>query len=61
MTLKVKSVIKQNKNSHTQYLTIPSLLAQDSQYPFKPDEEVEIVVEPKEKRLIVRRAKEVKV
>lgn len=56
MTLKHKTKIKQSENAHTQYLVIPSALVRDSQYPFKRDEEVEIVVDPKEKKIIVKLA-----
>lgn len=58
MALKHKTKIKQSENAHTQYLVIPSALVRDSQYPFKKDEEVEVIVDPKEKRVIVRRVGE---
>ena len=54
MVLTEKSKINQNKNSFTQYLTIPSSLARDSQYPFKKDEEVEILIKLEEKELVIR-------
>lgn len=54
MALQSRVRIKQNKNAHTQYLIIPSAIVQDSQYLFKKDEEVEITVEPNEKRIIVK-------
>jgi hypothetical protein len=57
MALERKIKIKQSRNAHTQYLVIPSSLVQDSQYPFKGDEEVEVIVDPKEKRIIVRSAR----
>lgn len=54
MALKHKTKIKQSKNAHTQYLVIPSSLVRDSQYPFRENEEVEIVVDPKEKKVIIK-------
>ena len=57
MALQSKIKIKQSKNAHTQYLIIPSAVVQDSQYPFKNDEEVEILVEPNERMLIVKQIK----
>jgi hypothetical protein len=57
MALKHKTRIKQSKNAHTQYLVIPSAMVRDSQYPFKEDEEVEIVVDPKEKKVTILHAK----
>ncbi len=54
MALKHKTKVKQSENAYTQYLVIPSALVRDSQYPFKKDEEVEIVVDPKEKKIIVK-------
>lgn len=56
MVLKRKVKIKQSKNAHTQYLVIPSSIVQDSQYPFKADEEVKITVDSKKKRIIVERS-----
>jgi len=56
MALKHKTKIKQSENAHTQYLVIPSALVRDSQYPFKKDEEVEIIVDPKEKKIVVKSA-----
>jgi hypothetical protein len=57
MALKHKTKIKQSKNAYTQYLVIPSSLVRDSQYPFKEDEEVEIIVDPKEKKVTILPAK----
>lgn len=58
MALKHKTKIKQSKNAYTQYLVIPSSLVRDSQYPFKKDEEIDVVVDPKEEIIIVRKAKD---
>jgi hypothetical protein len=57
MALKHKTRIKQSKNAHTQYLVIPSALVRDSQYPFKEDEEVEIIVDPAEKKVTIASVK----
>ena len=57
MALKHKTKIKQSKNAHTQYLVIPSALVRDSQYPFRQDQEVEIVVDPKEKKVTIQLSK----
>ena len=46
MVLKGESRIIASKNSYTQYVTIPSWIARDSQYPFKGNEEVEVQVDP---------------
>lgn len=54
MALKHKTKIKQSKNAYTQYLVIPSSLVRDSQYPFKEDEKVEIIVDPKERKLVIK-------
>lgn len=54
MALKHKTTIKQSKNAYTQYLVIPSSLVRDSQYPFKEDEKVEIIVDPKERKLVIK-------
>ncbi|MBA7629469.1 hypothetical protein ES703_36968 [subsurface metagenome] len=56
MALKHKTKIKQSKNAYTQYLVIPSSLVRDSQYPFTEDEEVEIIIDPREKKIIVKSA-----
>lgn len=56
MALKHKTKVKQSKNAYTQYLVIPSSLVRDSQYPFREDEEVEIIVDPREKKIIVKSA-----
>ena len=58
MVLKGKTRITKSKNSYTQYVTIPSWIARDSQYPFKGGEEVEIYVDPTG-RIEIRKKKEV--
>lgn len=53
MVLKEKTRISQSPNACTQYVTIPSAMVRDSQYPFKKDEEVEIMVDPEHKILMI--------
>ena len=53
VTLKKKGKIMQSPNSYTQYLTISSAITRDSQYPFEKDEEVEIIVDPKQRRIMI--------
>ena len=60
MVLKVKSRILKNPDANTQYITIPSSLALDSQYPFKPNDAVELEIDEKMGTLIVRRLQKVK-
>lgn len=60
--LTAKAKIIGNPKAHTQYITIPAVLAQDSAYPFKEGEEVqlEIVtkkVEAEKGSLLVKPAK----
>lgn len=42
--LTARAKIVGNPNAHTQYITIPSVLAQDSAYPFKEGEEVQLEI-----------------
>jgi len=53
MTLRKKTKIVQSKNANTQYIVIPSALVADSQYPFRNGDEIEIIVDPIEKRIII--------
>jgi len=46
MVLKTKIRVSQSKKAWTQYVTIPSAVVQDSQYPFKADEELNLEIEP---------------
>jgi len=54
LVLKVESRILENRQAKTQYITIPARIVQDSQYPFKANDTVELEIEPQEKRLLVR-------
>ncbi len=57
MVLKVKVKLSQAKKAWTQYLTIPSAMVQDSQYPFKDKAELYLEVEPKMGILIFSKEK----
>jgi hypothetical protein len=54
LVLAIKTKVIQSRASYTQYITIPSAMVRDSQYPFKSQQEVEIVVFPQEGKLEVR-------
>jgi len=54
MVLKAESKILKNPDANTQYITIPADMTIDSQYPFKPNEAVELEVDEKRGALIVR-------
>jgi uncharacterized protein YuzE len=56
MVLKAKSRVAKNPQANTQYIMIPSSMVLDSQYPFKPNDDVELEVDEKKGILIVRRA-----
>ncbi len=51
MVLKARSKIIQSPNSKTQYITIPSLLVSDSQYPFKANQNIEIIIISNKKKI----------
>ena len=46
MVLKTKIKLSQSKKAWTQYVTIPSAVVQDSQYPFEGNDELYLKVEP---------------
>ena len=52
--LKVETKILENQRAKTQYVTIPARVVQDSQYPFKADDDVELEIDPQNKTLTVR-------
>jgi len=54
MVLKGKSKIVKSSNSYTQYVTIPSSITRDSQFPFTGGEEVEIIIDPDTKQIIIK-------
>lgn len=51
MVLKARTKVIQSPNSRTQYITIPAVMVSDSQYPLKPNQEVEIVVHADEQKI----------
>lgn len=53
MVLKASSKIIKNPNATTQQITIPATMVVDSQYPFKPGEEVEVRIDLRTRTLIV--------
>jgi len=53
MVLRKNIKIHQSKNANTQYIVIPSSVVNDSQYPFKKEQEVEIVVKPENNSIII--------
>ena len=53
MALKEKAKIIQSPHAKTQYLTIPASITRDSQYPFKNGDEVEIIIDPERKLVMV--------
>ena len=55
MGLEKESKIIQSKNAHTQYVTIPAIIVQDSQYPFRDGGKVKINVEPDYGVIIISR------
>ena len=56
MVLKAKSKILKNPDANTQYITIPSSMTVDSQYPFKPNDAVDLEVDEEKETLTVRRS-----
>ena len=57
MVLKSRTKITGSKTSYTQYVSIPSAIVRDSQYPFKEGEEVEIHVEPSGRIVIEKKVR----
>ncbi len=58
MVKEFETKIVQSKKAHTQYLVIPSVMVQDSQYPFKEDEKVRIIIDPYRKMMMIRSIEE---
>jgi hypothetical protein len=54
MVLQAEIAIVQSKNAHTQYLAIPSVMVQDSHYPFVDGEKVRVIIDPYRKLMIIR-------
>ena len=55
MVLRTKIKLSQSKKAHTQYISIPSAVVQDSQYPFKGGEMLSLVIDPNEGWIILSR------
>ena len=53
MVLKTKVKLFQSKKAWTQYMTIPSAVVQDSQYPFEADIDLYLQIEPKTGIMII--------
>jgi hypothetical protein len=53
MVLKANSRIMKNRNSSTFYLSIPADVAKDSQFPFHPNEEVQLEIKTADQTLVV--------
>jgi len=55
MGLEKASTITQSKTAHTQYITIPATIVNDSQYPFRECGKVMVTVEPDYEIIIISR------
>lgn len=58
MVLEAEANTVQSKDAHTQYLVIPSVMVQDSLYPFKEGEKVKIIIDPYRRMIILRSVEE---
>lgn len=58
MVTQAETKLVQSKDAHTQYLVIPSVMVQDSQYPFREGEKVRIIIDSYRKMMIIRAAEE---
>ncbi|MEM5836561.1 MAG: hypothetical protein QW058_02300 [Candidatus Aenigmatarchaeota archaeon] len=47
MALEAKTTLIPHKKAKTLYLTIPAAVANDSAFPFKPGEEVKVIIKGK--------------
>jgi|GEM_PF-1031336 len=54
MVLETEAKIVQSKNARTQYIVIPADMVADSQYPFKANERIRIIIDPYRKMMIIR-------
>jgi len=61
MVLEVETKIVQSKDAHTQYLVIPSVMVQDSQYPFGAGDKVRITIDQHRRVMIMSSADEPKI
>jgi hypothetical protein len=53
MALEARTILIPHKKAKTLYLTIPASVAGDSVFPFKPGEEVKIII--KERKLVIEK------
>jgi len=51
-------LVTKSKTSATHYVTIPSWIARDSQFPFKAGEKVKVTVLPDEGKIIITKKRE---
>ena len=54
MTLTAKVRVVQNIDAKTQYIAIPSAVVQDSLYPFRKNDVLDLEIDPKEKVATLR-------
>ena len=53
MVLKEEAKLVKSPNAYTQYLIIPAVIARDSQYPFKDAGNVQIIVDPDHRAMVI--------
>jgi len=58
MGLEGEGLVTKSKTAATHYITIPSSIAKDSQFPFKPGEKVKVKVFPDEGKIIITKKRE---
>jgi len=58
MGLEGEGLVTKSKTSATHYVTIPSWIARDSQFPFKAGEKVKVTVLPDEGKIIITKKRE---
>jgi hypothetical protein len=56
MGITAKSRVLKNPDANTHYVTIPSSMTTDSQYPFEANDTVDLEVDTKQKILIVKKS-----
>ncbi|MEM3663961.1 MAG: hypothetical protein QXK32_05355 [Candidatus Jordarchaeales archaeon] len=52
--MEAETKIVQSKNARTQYIVIPVAMVADSQYLFKANERIRIIIDPYRKMMIIR-------
>ena len=53
MVLREEAKLVKSPNAYTQYLIIPAVIARDSQYPFKDAGNVQIIVDPNHRAMLI--------